>query len=87
MATRHVPIKPYLANSTTSTASGAAICLSIEPNWCAQLYSVETEGNKCTAQFILGKSVVIICLKHAERQRPGRKVKGVEEVGVFLFSC
>lgn len=29
----------YLANSTTSTASGAAICLSAEPNWCMQLWS------------------------------------------------
>lgn len=60
MATRHVPIKPYLANSITSTASGAAICLSVGPNWCTQLYSIDEEGNKCTAEIILGKSVVII---------------------------
>lgn len=60
MATRHVPIKAYLANSTMSTASGAAICLSVGPNWCTQLSRINAEGNKDTPGFILGKCVVIM---------------------------
>lgn len=39
---------PHLANSTTSTASGAAICLTVGPNLCTQLYSIDSGGNKNT---------------------------------------
>lgn len=49
MVTSSVTIKtPHLANSTMSTASGAAICLNAGPNWCAQLHSSDREGNKST---------------------------------------
>lgn len=47
--------------------------------------SKQRETNVQPSLF-LGKSVVVIRLKHAEGQRPGRKVKGVEEAGVFLLS-
>lgn len=35
---------------------------------------------------LFGQICCHFCLKHTQRQEPGRKVKGVEEVGVFLFS-
>lgn len=49
---------PHLADSTTSTASGAAICLSIGPKWCTQLYSID--GGKQTQRHERWPAVISV---------------------------
>ena len=49
MVTSYVSIKnPHLANSTTSTASGAAICLIKGSMRCTQLYTTDRERKRNT---------------------------------------
>lgn len=52
---------PHLANSTTSTASGAAICLIIGPNWCTKLYSRGREGSKSTENETWSAVIPVVC--------------------------
>lgn len=84
---------PHLAVSTTSAASGAAICLSAGSNWCTQLWSgVEQAASLlvCSDEAFTTSAISIMA---EERQgsvivtprSPGREVEAAEKVAVLDF--